>query len=324
MGKLNDELCRFINRPNVFAELFNVGVYGGQKVIMEENLADVQHTYGEDMSDRYGKKRRKIRERDVVKALWMNGSYALLAVENQANLNYCMPLRCLEYDVEDLAKQLRRIQRNHKKEKDLRSGAEYLSGIRKTDRLMPSITVLLYHGAGKWDAAEQLQDMIDMTALDEKLKAMYMNYKLHIINLTELDENLFETELRELIGIMKRVNDKKQMEQYLKENVKRLQNMDDEVYDLICTMAGIKELTAKTENCRSEDRKERMDMCKAWEDMKADSREDGRREGRKEGEERLGALISRLYKDGRGDEVLKAASSVRFRNRLYREYDMIS
>lgn len=144
----------------------------------------------------------------------------------------------------------------------------------------------------------------------------------------KLDENLFETELRELIGIMKRVNDKKRMEQYLKENVKRLQNMDDEVYDLICTMAGIKELTAKTENCRSEDRKERMDMCKAWEDMKADSREDGRREGRKEGrkegEERLGALISRLYKDGRGDEVLKAASSVRFRNRLYREYGMIS
>lgn len=64
MGKLNDELCRFISRPNVFTELFNVGVYGGQKVIMEENLADVQHIYGEDMLDRYGKKRRKIRERD--------------------------------------------------------------------------------------------------------------------------------------------------------------------------------------------------------------------------------------------------------------------
>lgn len=323
MGKVNYELCHFISRPEVFAELINVAVYGGEKVIQKENLADVQRAYGETLTDRYGKKRRKTRERDVVKALWMNGRYVLLAVENQANPNYCMPLRCLEYDVEDFAKQLRRLRRRYKKEGGLRAGDEYLSGIKESDKLIPNITLLLYHGSGRWNAARQLQDMVDMAALDEKLGAMHMNYKLHIINLTELDETLFETGLRELVGIMKRAEDKGQMQRYLRDNAERLQNMDDELYDLICAMAGIRELSVNQAKQDDENGKERKNMCKAWEDMKTDSREKGRKEGRKEGEERLGTLINRLYEDGREADVLKAAGSVRYRNRLYREYGML-
>lgn len=203
------------------------------------------------------------------------------------------------------------------------TGEEYLSGMKETDKLIPNITILLYHGAGKWNAARQLQDMIDMTALDERLGVMHMNYKLHVINLTELDETLFETGLRELIGIMKRVEDKVQMQRYIRDNAERLQNMDDELYDLICTMAGIRDLTVNQIKQDNETGKERRNMCKAWEDMKTDSREKGRKEGRKEGEERLGTLINRLYKDGREADVPKAANSVRYRNRLYREYGML-
>ena len=337
MGKLNDELCHFLNRPEVFAELFNVALYGGKREVKPENLGDVQRNYGETLTDRYGKTRKKIRERDVVKALRMNGGFALLAVENQASRNYCMPLRCLEYDVEDFARQLRRLRRHYKQTGGLKTGAEYLSGIKESDRLIPNITIVLYHGKGKWNAAEQLQDMVNMEVLDEKMKALHMNYKLYVVNLTELDENLFETGLQELIGIMKRVDDKDQMQEYLKENAARLQNMDDDLYDLICEMAGIKDLTAKR---AKENRKEENNMCKAWDDMKADSREAGRREGkregrkegreagrregRKEGEEKLGALIRRLCQDGREAEVVKAAGSVQFRNRLYREYGMLS
>lgn len=319
MGKLNNELCHFLNKPAVFAELFNIGIYGGKKVISRENLADVQRTYGETLADRYGRKRRKIRERDVVKALYRNGGYVRLAVENQANLNYCMSFRCLEYDVEDFARQLRWLRRYYQREGGL-SGAEYLSGLKRSDKLIPNITIVLYHGAGRWNAPRQLQDMLDMAALDDELKAMHMDYKLHVINLTELDENLFQTGLRELIGVMKCAGDKDKMQRFIEENKERFRNMDDELYDLICTMAGLKELLVKKGKYENKDREESVDMCKAWEDMKAESRAEGKREGNREGEARLGTLISRLYKEGRGAEVLKAAESPRFRNRLYREY----
>lgn len=327
MGKLNDELRHFINRPEIFAELFNIGVYGGKKVILEENLADVQRTYGETLPDRYGKKRRKTRERDVVKALWRNGRHVRLAVENQANLNYCMPLRCLEYDVEDFARQLRRLRRHYKQEGGLQAGAEYLSGIKMSDKLIPNITILLYHGAGKWDAASRLQDMLDTTALDEKLKAIHMDYRLHVINLTELDENLLQTGLRELVGMLKRAGNKVKMQQFMQDNEERFRNMDDELYDLICTMLGLKELGKRKDDCKNH-RKGTYDMCIAFKEMMQDSKEAGRKIGRAEGEKqgvkkgeaRLGALISLMYKEGRGEEVPKAAESIRFRNRLYREY----
>lgn len=331
MGKLNDELCHFVNRPEVFAELFNVGVYGGEKVILKENLSDVQRAYGEALPDRYGKKRRKIRERDVVKALCRNGKLVLLAVENQAGLNYCMPLRCLEYDVEDFARQLRRLRRHYKQGGGLRTGAEYLSGIRESDKLIPNVTILLYHGVGKWDAASRLQDMIDVTALDEKLKDMHMDYKLHVINLKELDENLMQTGLRELVGMLRRAGDKVKMQQFMQDNEERFRNMDDELYDLICTMLGLKELGKRKEDCKNQG-KETYNMCVAFKEMMQDSREAGRKIGRAEGvkqgvkqgvrqgEERLGALICRMYKEGRGEEVPKAAESVCFRNKLYREY----
>lgn len=326
MGKVNHELCYFLNRPAVFAELFNVAIYGGREVIQKENLADIQRTYGEALPDRYGKKRRKIRERDVIKALCRDGKYVRLAIENQADLNYCMPLRCLEYDVEEFARQLRRLRRHYKYKADgsLCPGVEYLSGIKATDKLIPNITVVLYHGKGCWNAAQRLRDMLDEGALDERLGSMHMDYKLHVINLNELNEELFQTGLRELIGIIKCVDDKDRMQRFIENNRERIMRMDDDLHDLICTMAGIKELIVKTDENERTDRGERLNMCKAWEDMKADCRargkEEGKREGKKEGEARMSALIIRLYQDGRGAEVPKAAESTRIRNRLYREY----
>lgn len=65
-------------------------------------------------------------------------------------------------------------------------------------------------------------------------------------------------------------------------------------------------------------------MCVAFQEMLRDSKEEGERRGEKRGEkrgtERLGALISRMYEEGRVEEILKAANNERFRSKLYREY----
>lgn len=72
---------------------------------------------------------------------------------------------------------------------------------------------------------------------------------------------------------------------------------------------------------------EDMNMCKAMEDWAKEEQEKGKRagkrEGKREGEEKLSALIKKLHLDNRTDDIIKAASSVRVRRRLYQEYNIL-
>lgn len=321
MGKANDQFSYFFNNPNRLADFFNVIVYGGQRIILPRHLADVQKCYQEPLPDRYGKKRASRRERDVAKLLCRNGHPVLLAVENQDQINYCMSLRCAEYDLTDLTRQLRRLKRHYRKSKELKGSAEYLSGMKATDRLIPSVTIVFYHGKGKWTAATQLKEILDLDGADEPLRRFLENYHLHVVSLEELDENRFETDLREVIGIAKCRGDKKALQAYCEDHADRLRSLSEDTYDLICTLLNRENLIQKKENYYNEETED-IDMCKAMDDWEKEARAKGKKEGRKEGEEKLSTLIQNLSRDNRLDDILKAASSVRARNRLYREYSL--
>lgn len=51
-----------------------------------------------------------------------------------------------------------------------------------------------------------------------------------------------------------------------------------------------------------------------------EGREEGRKEGRKEGEELFAALTQKLLKDSRNEDLLRAISDMKFREKLYKEY----
>lgn len=51
-----------------------------------------------------------------------------------------------------------------------------------------------------------------------------------------------------------------------------------------------------------------------------EGREEGRKEGRKEGEELFAALTEKLLKDSRNEDLLRAISDMKFREKLYKEY----
>ena len=90
--------------------------------------------------------------------------------------------------------------------------------------------------------------------------------------------------------------------------------MDDETYDVICGMIS-QELKMKKEKCRNQG-KETVDMCRAIDEMV----KDGEIRGEKRGEARLGRLISRLCKEGKMEDIGKAADNIQVRRRPYREY----
>ncbi|MDO4332480.1 MAG: Rpn family recombination-promoting nuclease/putative transposase [Eubacteriales bacterium] len=331
MGKKNNVLAWYLNKPSVFADFCNGCLYEGEKTVLPEELAEVQKANDEVMRDRNGRLLKKGRERDVVKLLRKNHHFVMIAVENQDKINYCMPLRCMEYDVADFVKQLRRLKNRHKEEGGLETAEEYLSGMKETDRLIPIVTILFYHGKGKWNAAMRLKDMLDPIGMDQRLRRLATDYRMRVVNLEDLKEEYFETGLRELIGMMKRRESKEEMRKYYENNRERFCNMDEDTYDLLCTMLDLRSLSGKKKIYRDAE-KETVDMCKAFDDLVKESEmrgeergkrlgeKQGEKRGEKRGEEKLASLIEKLVQDGRMADILAVSQNAQKRKKMYQEY----
>lgn len=311
MGKYDRTIGSYLSRPERFADFCNGSLYGGKQVISGQELIEVQKAYDEVMRDRNGRLKNVGRQRDAAKLLCRGRHFVLISLENQAKLNYCMPFRCMEYDVMDLAKQLRMLQNRYKREGGLSNSEEYLSGIKKEDKLIPGVTIVFYHGKGSWEAPGQLHEMLDTEAMDDILERLLENYRLHVVCLDELAEENFQTGLRELIALMKRRDDKAAMKKYCAENEERFKHMDEETYDVICKLLNLKGLLSRKESFRNYERED-FDMCKAFDEMVKD--------GEKRGEERLGKLMEQLLQSGRVEDALQASRNMKLRKELYQEY----
>lgn len=330
MGQKDKLLSAYINRESVMADLYNGVLYEGRPVISPRDLGDVQTFSREIFCAGNGKSRRVSRQRDAMKLLHRNGRFILLAAENQDRANFRMPLRCAEYDVAEYIKQFRRLKMMHDRQKDLKTPEEILSGMTASDRLIPVVTLVLYHGDGKWEAADRLNGILDQGALDDPLQTLLQDYHIRVVNLTDLDETRFQTNLRELIGLMKRRGDRKAFTAYLQENQERFASMDADAYDMLCAMLGMKSLEINRERYRNKEDKLNMNTAfEEWGKMlkaegKAEGRASGEKIGRKHGErigeERLGRLMTLLLGEERFKDAAAAAKSARVRSKLYKEY----
>lgn len=61
----------------------------------------------------------------------------------------------------------------------------------------------------------------------------------------DLQEEYFHTNLRELIGLMKRQKNKEELRKYCKDNEERISRMDASAYDMICIMLNREDLLEK-------------------------------------------------------------------------------
>lgn len=97
---------------------------------------------------------------------------------------------------------------------------------------------------------------------------------------------------------------------YIEENSEEFSHLDEETFDVMSIMVNQKDLVKYKESCITEGGK--IDMCRAIEGI--------REEGRTEGESKLGLLISRLFADGRLEDVKRAADDENARKEFYQEY----
>lgn len=194
-----------------------------------------------------------------------------------------MPCRCgpccrdaAEYD-----RQLRRIRRVNRRVGGL-TGAEFLGGFTRKDRVCPVITLVLYYGKKPWDGAMDLHGLMDCAGYPEPMLRLVNNYRLHVLEVRRfVNIRRFRTDLYQVFGFIQRSGDKEAERRFTEENRVYFEGMDEEAFDVITAITGSRELERVKEQYREEGG--RINMCEAIRGMIEDGRIEGRLEGKIEG-----------------------------------------
>ena len=272
MGIADNALQEYWEDEEKFADLFNALLFGGKKIILPEQLTEADTRKNATVKKNTGNVQEKTPlYRDLVKvAKIYKGSgveLVILGLENQEHIHYAMPMRVLGYDYSEYKKQYRRLAKQYTKQYKGLSEDEYLSKMKRTDRLHPVITIVIYYGEKGWDGAKSLHEMLDIS---EELEPYVNDYKMHLIEVRNNNLPLSHPNNRALFQLCsiildeKKTNARKQEEiiQYEKEN-----KIDEEV---LYALAGVTNCNLHREEKRGE-----MSMCTFFESMKEEARQEG-------------------------------------------------
>ena len=268
-----------------FADLFNATVFNGKQVLKPDKLTEMDtdvsatihsKSYNESIT----------RNRDVVKKMSDGVEFNILGLEIQDKTHYAMPLRTMTYDALGYIKEYNDIKKHHKLNKDsFSSHEEFLSGINKSDRFHPIITLVLYYGESLWDGPTCLSDM--MISMPDNIKAYFSDYKLNLVQILDSDKYTFYNEdVRDVFNIIRNIyND--DFDSIYREYESR--NVDIDVMELICNITSVPKLM---DLCTDTDQGGTVNMCEAMKRFQAECESKGMKEGIDS--EKVNSIISML------------------------------
>lgn len=284
MGIGNISVRQWLKNKTRFADLFNGFVFDGKQVIRPEELEECDSESDVIISDKDEKEKGVRRYRDVVMRWKKDRELAVLACENQQKVHYAMPVRTMLYDSLSYVEQIRRIWKDKEEQGDKRELAreEYLSRFRKSDRIYPVITLVLYYGSEVWDMNRDLYEMFRLNEdADEKevMEKYIPNYHINLIDAERL-ENLerFKTDLQVIFNMIKYRDKKDSLMKYVGEHIDFFENVDRETYQACREFLSAKGGMLKMIVSENEE-KERVNMCKALEELYADGVAEGKTNG---------------------------------------------
>lgn len=276
-----------------FADLFNATVFNGKQVLKPNKLTEMDtdvsatiqsKSYNESIT----------RNRDVVKKMSDGVEFNILGLEIQDKTHYAMPLRTMTYDALGYIKEYNDIKKHHKLNKDsFSSPEEFLSGINKSDRFHPIITLVLYYGESLWDGPTCLSDM--MISMSDNIKEYFSDYKLNLVQILDSDKYTFYNEdVRDIFYIARSIYNK-DIDAILSKYKTR--NVDNEVMKLISVLTATPQIMNL---CKPNEQGGKVNMCKAMEELKAEWQNESRNEGINKGiklgidSEKINSIISML------------------------------
>ena len=184
------ESKKFLGQPKNFVSIFNALLFDGQPVLKPEYLKDENSELVMNVSSKHV---------DIIKR-YEDGTYLdLFVIESQSNVDPSMVARVMEY--ENVAR-MRYIRQNFKKH-------------------VPMIlTVVLYVGESKWNAAKRLSEL---EIIHPGFEDMFNEFKLNLIELnTNHKYNTGEKATQDFFDLLRIIYRK----QILKEDQDREFNRD--------------------------------------------------------------------------------------------------
>lgn len=268
-----------------FADLFNATVFNGRQVLKPDKLTEMDTDVSATIqSKNYNES--ITRNRDVVKKMSDGVEFNILGLEIQDKTHYAMPLRTMTYDALGYIKEYNDIKKHHKLNKDsFSSHEEFLSGINKSDRFHPIITLVLYYGESLWDGPTCLSDM--MISMPDNIKAYFSDYKLNLVQILDSDKYTFYNEdVRDVFNIIRNIyND--DFDSIYREYESR--NVDIDVMELICSITSVPKLM---DLCTDTEQGGTVNMCEAMKRFQAECESKGMKEGIDS--EKVNSIISML------------------------------
>ena len=279
-----------------FADFFNAVLFDGKQVIKPKELEDLDTEESsvlehKEYAESIGASRDtvKIRKKSTVYGV----EFVILGMEGQEHIHYAMPMRVMGYDYAAYQKQYVDNAAKYKTAKSL-TEEEYLSKMKKDDRLVPVITVVVYYGEKPWDGAVSLHGMLHIS---EEMNPFVNDYRMHLVEARKNDlklHNINNRDLFNLLGILLDRNGKLQETRDRAINYAREHRVEKTV---IMTAAG-------AANCKIDynkiARKGDADMCTVFEE----TRREGIAEGEAKGEAK--GIIETGYEFGISEEEILA------------------
>lgn len=288
MGKEDVYENDYLEDPEIFADLVNGVLYEGKQIVKAKDLSEQD---GELRSISKGNVKKLIR--DKVR-LWNGMVLAVLSVENQTKIDYGMVIRAMLAESMAYDRQRKKVNEKLRAEKEEVTSDEFISGMRKEDKFIPVITIVVYFGKEKpWDGARTLYELLDMQGKEDKIVPYISNYRLNLFDFHEHDSfEQFHTELRSFFEFLRYSGEKERLKEKLELHEKEYEKLSGQAKVLLTKLTNIREIPGVGEEAfeRGE-----FSMCKAFEDMREEGKLEGKIEGR--AEELIEMICKKLQKN---------------------------
>ena len=272
-------LKNYWNDKERFADIFNAVLFEGKYVIKPEELEN------EDTEESSVLEHRDYAEsitasRDTIKVSKISTVYGvelvMLGIENQEHIHYAMPMWVMGYDYGTYKKQYDNNAKQYKKPDGLDED-EYLSRMKRTDKLIPVISLVVYYGEKPWDGAVSLHGMLN---IPEEMKKFVNDYKMVLVEAGRNHLALHDVNNVDFFHMLRMILDKSLPKNEAKEKIIQYARENKVDKSVIMTVAG-------ATNCKIDynalSKKGEIDMCTLFEEIARENERKGKLEGKAEG-----------------------------------------
>ena len=276
MSNEDSILKEYFQDPRIFADTFNfflaeTGLQVDPGMLRPLDTDQVLLPFGIDTETRLE------RFRDLLHALvsMTDGerTYLILGIENQAKVHLAMPVRNMLYDAMQYSSQIQAAARAYEAERQaakqekrdpaakLQPGTEFLSGMKKGDRLIPVISLVIYYSPDPWDGPRTLHGMLNWEDGRDRFRSFVPDYALNLIEPAGILPEEFSrltTPLKQVLEYIKYSNSYEDL-LHIVDQDEEFRKLNRQTVRLLNQVAGA--------HISYTEQEESMDMNKALKDM---------------------------------------------------------